>query len=121
MAIFRRNRQTQNLTNTITNENIFSPNLTNNIALEGLDALGGFIRDGFNRLASVNSRQVDSIDQAGLNLSGAIDGAGLNVRDGLVESSANLGGAVRGLGANIGFAIIGGSALAVVGRAAFRG
>lgn len=106
----------------IVNENFnqFSPEVIINNTVSGLDTLGEILRGAFTSIAGSNNAQTASIDQAGLNIAGAIDGAGVNITQGLLTSSETLSGGISSVGANIGFAIIAGVGIAVVGGQVLR-
>jgi len=118
---FSRNRQTTTVSVDNVNNNTFSPNVVTNVALNGLDSLGQFLRDGFESLTNSGGRQSASLDQAGINVSTAIDAAGINVSNGLVDASENLDGGISRLGANIGFSVVAGAGIITIGRVINRG
>lgn len=111
----------QNTTVDIVNENTFSPNLIVDVAIGGLEALGGAVREIASVVTRQNQSQTQSIDQAGLNVSSAIDIAGVNISNSLVNASENIESSVVGLGVNVGFALVAGATVLTLGRALRRG
>ena len=109
----------QNTSVDIVNENLFSPIV--NVAIGGLETLGGAVREIAGAVTRQNQAQTQSINQAGLNVSSAIDGAGVNISNGIIGASENIEDSVIGLGANIGFAVVAGATVLTLGRALRRG
>lgn len=105
----------------IINENTFNPNVIVDVAIGGLEALGGALREGFNTIAGQGSAQTASLDQGALNVASAINGAGVNISSGLLGASENIEESVVSLGVNIGFAVVAGATVLAVSGALRRG
>jgi len=104
-------RQDTDVTVTNQNENFFAPNLTNNVIVEGLDVLGGAVRDflGASRTSNLGSRA--SVDQAGLNVASAIDGAGVNISGSISTGLGGLSNSLLSGSSNLAFGIVAGGAI----------
>ena len=111
----------QNTDVSVVNENTFSPNVIVDVALEGLDALGAALREGFGAITRQSNSQSESIDQGAFNIATAIDGAGVNISGSLIDASENIENSVNGLGANIGFALVVGASVLAISGALRRG
>ena len=101
----------------IVNQNEFSPN----VIITGLDTIGAFLRDGLNAVAGADRAAVASQDQAGLNISSAIDGAGVNLTNGILGASENVGDSLESVGTNLAFAVIVGAGTLTLGKVLLRG
>jgi len=123
-GLFGRPKNVQNQTLDSTIENEFSPNVVVNTPINGLEELGSAIGDGFETFSDAVIRasalQSQSNLQSGLNVSNAIDGAGLNLSGAVNNGADALGESVSGAGANIAFGAIVGASIITMAAAGSR-